>query len=222
MHYDTILFDLDGTILDSLADLADSVNAVLAERGHPLRTSEEIKWFTGSGFLHLLTESLPHGTSMDEIQICTKLYQKYYLQNIAKKSGPYPGILPLLESLKQNNYKLGVVSNKFQAASEEACRLYFPNLFSVVVGDLPGRSKKPASEGVLYALSKLGSLPEDSIFVGDSEVDVQTAKNAGLYSIGVTWGFRPRNVLENAGVNQMINNPCDLINLLLQLNPNFR
>ena len=214
MKYDTVLFDLDGTILNSLEDLADSVNSVLKSGGYPLRSLEEIKSFTGAGYHVLISKALPKGTSAEEIDRCTVLYRKIYLTRIANKSCPYDGIIELLEALKNRGYKLGVVSNKFETATREACRLYFEDFFDYVIGDDPVRSRKPSPDGVWEALKALGSSREKAVYLGDSDVDIQTAKNAGLVSVGVSWGFRSRAVLEASGADYIIDRPEQLLTIL--------
>jgi phosphoglycolate phosphatase len=214
MKYDTVLFDLDGTILNSLEDLADSVNSVLESSGYPLRSLEEIKSFTGAGYRVLLTKALPKDTSAAEIERCTILYRKIYLTKIADKSCPYDGIIELLKKLKSMGCKLGVVSNKFETAAREACRVYFEDYFDYVIGDDPIRSKKPSPEGVWEALKALGSSREKAVYLGDSDVDIKTAKNAGLVSVGVSWGFRSRAVLEESGADFIIDSPGELLNIL--------
>ena len=214
MKFDTLLFDLDGTILDSLEDLADSVNAVLREEGYPLRSLSEIKSFTGSGYHYLLSSALPCDVSAEIIDRCTQQYRRVYLQNIANKSRPYEGIPELLHTLKERGYKLGVVSNKFEKATVEACRLYFDNCFDIVLGDAPERHKKPSPDGVWEALATLGSKNETAVYLGDSEVDIKTAKAAGLVSVGVSWGFRSRAVLSEAGADFIIDRPEELLAVL--------
>lgn len=214
MKYDTVLFDLDGTILNSLEDLADSVNAVLESSGYPQRSLEEIKSFTGAGYRVLLEKALPKDIPAEEIDRCTLLYRKIYLTKIANKSCPYDGIIELLVRLKSLGYKLGVVSNKFETATKEACRLYFKDLFDYVIGDDPIRSKKPSPQGVWEALEALGSSREKAVYLGDSDVDIQTAKNAGLVSVGVSWGFRSKAVLEASGADYIIDKPEQLLTIL--------
>ncbi len=215
MKYDTVLFDLDGTILNSLEDLTDSLNLVLESGGHPKRSLDEVKSFTGQGYHMLIASALPKGVSEDEIERCIALYFETYLSNMANKSHPYEGIPSLIQRLKDMGLKLGVVSNKYEEAVKESCRLWFPDCFDVVIGDSPTRQKKPSPDGIFEALSALYSEKTTALYVGDSEVDIKTAQNAGIVSVGVSWGFRTKQVLIEAGADHLIDVPEELFTLLL-------
>ncbi len=215
MKFDTVIFDLDGTILYTLEDLTDSVNAVLSREGYPLRDMEEVKAFIGDGYRMLLWRALPEGTPEEEVDRCIDFFREVYYSNIANKTRPYDGILELFGELKKRGIRIGVVSNKMDEATKEACGHYFPGSIDVAIGDSPERKRKPAPDNVYEALRQLGSEKRTTIFVGDSDVDVQTAKNAGLICVGVTWGYRSREVLIREGADFIIDKPEELLELVL-------
>jgi len=214
MKFDTVIFDLDGTILYTLEDLTDSLNAVLGQEGYGLRSMEDVRGFIGEGYRLLLERALPPGTKEAEIDRCTELFRDVYYSNIANKTRPYDGILPLLQELKRTGVRVGVVSNKMDEATKEACRLYFHGYIDVAIGDSPQRRRKPAPDNVYEAIRQLGSEKQKTIFVGDSNVDVKTAKNAGLACVGVTWGYRSRDILIREGADFIIDEPMELLPLL--------
>ncbi len=214
MNYDTILFDLDGTLLNTLDDLTDSVNEVLLQEGYRQRTKEEIKTFIGDGAKMLLERSLPPGTSESEILRCLILFREYYLKNMRNRTGPYEGMPQLLRRLKQMGIKVGVVSNKPDEATKEMCRFYFGADVDAAIGDNTERKKKPEPDNVIEALKQLGSPKETALYVGDSEVDVATAKNAGILCVAVTWGYRSRDTLAEAGAYVIIDEPKQLMELI--------
>ena len=178
-----------------MEDLTDSLNAVLGQEGYGLRSMEDVRGFIGEGYRLLLERALPPGTKEAEIDRCTELFRDVYYSNIANKTRPYDGILPLLQELKHMGARVGVVSNKMDEATKEACRLYFHGYIDVAIGDSPQRRRKPAPDNVYEAIRQLGSEKQKTIFVGDSNVDMQTAQNGGVDACGVTWGFRPKEEL---------------------------
>lgn len=214
MKFDTVIFDLDGTILYTLEDLTDSLNAILSREGYPLRCMEDVRRFIGEGYRLLLERALPEGTNAQEIDRCTELFRIEYYANIANKTKPYDGIIPLLRELKTMGIRVGVVSNKSDEATKEACRHYFQGYIDVAIGDSPLRNRKPAPDNVYEAARQLGSDKQKTIFVGNSNVDVQTAKNAGLTCVGVTWGYRSREVLISEGADFIIDLPEELLAIL--------
>lgn len=189
-----ILFDLDGTLLDTLADLLDATNYALAEFGFPARTIGEVRSFVGNGAETLIRLALPEGTDPAYIPKVLAVYKPYYTANCRIKTHPYPGIPEALEVLKQE-YPIAIVSNKPDAAVKELCAQYFPGIFAM--GESPDCPRKPAPDMVCRAMEAIGV--ETCIYVGDSEVDVLTAKNAGVPCLSVLWGFRDREVLEANG-----------------------
>ncbi len=214
MKYDTMLFDLDGTLLNTLDDLADSVNIVMRQEGCRQKTKEEIREFIGDGAKMLMKRSLPPGTSETEILRCLTKFREVYLENMRNKTRPYEGIPELLKKLKTMRVKVGVVSNKPDEATKEMCRQYFGDHIDVAIGDNLDRKKKPEPDNVLEALKQLGSDKNKTLYVGDSDVDVKTAKNAGLACAGVTWGYRSRETLQEAGAEHIVDEPQQLIRLL--------
>lgn len=190
-----ILFDLDGTLLDSVGDLTDSVNYALAHHGYPARTMEEIRSFLGNGAARLIALSVPEGA--DHVPVLAT-YQEYYRTHCRIKTCPYPGIPEALESLKRN-YAVGVVSNKPDAATRALCADYFGDVYAR--GEAADCPRKPAPDMLFRAMEALGV--EKAIFVGDSEVDVLTARNAEVPCISVTWGFRSEEELKEAGAKYL-------------------
>lgn len=215
MKYNTVLFDLDGTLLNTLEDLADSINAVMAREGYPQRTNEEVMTFIGDGAKLLLTRSLPPGASETEILRCLSLFRTIYAENIQNKTRPYEGIPALLKKLKEMGIKTGVVSNKPDEATKEVCRLYFQGIIGAAIGDNIDRKKKPEPDNIYEAMKQLGAEKEKTIYIGDSDTDILTAKNAGIDGVGVTWGYRSRETLEKAGAGQIIDTPDQLIALII-------
>ena len=219
--YDTIIFDLDGTLLNTLEDLTDSVNYALELYGYPKRTIEEIREFVGNGVARLIALAVPGGVDDPYYKECLEANKKYYTENMSNKTVPYKGIMDLLAQLKKENYKLAVVSNKMDKVVKGLVQKFFGEYVQVAIGETDNISKKPAPDTVLKALDELRSSPDKTIYVGDSEVDVKTAKNSGLICVGVTWGFRNRDVLEKEGADFIINEPMELINIIhsLQIMP---
>ncbi|SHO46150.1 HAD family hydrolase [Anaerocolumna xylanovorans] len=211
---DTILFDLDGTLLNTLEDIADGVNHALRKMNFPERTLEEVRQFVGNGVVMLIKRAVPDGTSEELTNTCLTYNKEYYSTHVNAKTRPYEGIMPLLKELKEKGYKVGVVSNKYDSAVKDLSRLYFSDYIGIAVGNRTGVPTKPAPDCVYSAMEELGSSPEATVFVGDSDVDVRTAHNAGLTCIGVSWGFRGRAFLEKAGADIVIDSPGELLTLL--------
>ena len=186
----TLLFDLDGTLLNTLEDLRDSTNFALRTYGYPERSLEEVRRFVGNGLKMLLTRAVPQGSSEAEIERALACMKAHYCKNYHNKTVPYPGIPELLQRLQQAGFRMAIVSNKADPAVQLIRTLYFDGIIDVAVGESPACSKKPAPDMVLAALQRLGSTADDAIYLGDSEVDLQTAKNSGLPCATVGWGFR--------------------------------
>lgn len=212
--YDTVIFDLDGTLLDTLEDLADSVNYALARFGYPGRSIEQVRNFVGNGVARLIELAIPGGTANPQYKACLADFRSHYSGNMQNKTKPYDGINALLNQLSKDNYKLAIVSNKFDGAVKGLCRAYFGEYIKIAIGESENVSKKPAPDTVLKALTELGSSSGRAVLVGDSEVDVKTAKNAGVLCVGVTWGFRGREVLEREGADCIINKPEELLEII--------
>ena len=212
--YTTVIFDLDGTLLDTLADLHASVNFALRELSFPERTLGEIRRFIGNGVVKLIERSVPAGTDKETEKNCLDIFRAHYLSHMADNTAPYEGITELLCRLKQEGIKTAVVSNKLHTAVVGLCDDYFPSLIDCALGVSDESERKPAPTNVYKALDALCCNKDNTIYVGDSEVDVQTAKNAGLKCIGVTWGFRDKDELINAGADHIADTAEELLKLI--------
>lgn len=215
MRYQTVVFDLDGTLLDTLDDLADSVNAALRDCGYPMRSREEVRRFVGNGVHLLIERAVPEGTGGEALERCFALFKEAYGARMCAKTRPYAGILPLLEALRANGVKCAVVSNKYDGAVKRLAGAHFGGLLGVAIGERVDVRRKPAPDGVREALRLLGADAETALYAGDSDVDVQTAHNAGLPCVGVTWGFRSRRVLEEAGADFIVDTPARLLEIVM-------
>lgn len=213
--YQTVLFDLDGTLLNTLDDLADAVNATLSTHGYPVRTIEEIRRFVGNGIRSLVSLSLPCGEETPNFEEILADFRTYYASHAEVKTAPYAGMRELLLRLREAGVRVAVVSNKFEAAVEALCRRYFDDLVEVAIGDRPDRARKPAPDGVFAALAALGASREDAVLVGDAETDVATARAAGIPCIAVLWGFRDRDRLTGAGATCFAETVGELEKMLL-------
>lgn len=199
MKYKLVLFDLDGTILDTLGDLCDSVNFALASAGFPARTLDEVRRFVGNGILKLVERALPDGSDLAAIDRVYETFKAYYRDHCAIKTAPYAGIPELLASLGASGVKLAVVSNKADFAVQSLCERYFEGVFDYAVGERAGIRRKPAPDSVNEVLDHFGIGCAEALYIGDSEVDVETAKNAGIDCIAVDWGFRDAALLRASG-----------------------
>ena len=215
MGFDTILFDMDGTVLDTLHDLWASTNAILRALGHPERSLDEIRSFVGNGAANQIRRAMPEGSSDAALSDALARYQTYYAAHCRDHTRPYEGILPVLETLSAAGKQLAVVSNKPDRAVKLLSAEHFGALMPVAIGETPERRRKPAPDTVLAALEALGAAKAGAVYVGDSEVDVATAQNAGLPLIAVGWGFRSREQLEAAGAKVIVETPQELVRLCL-------
>ena len=206
MKFEAILFDLDGTLLDTLDDLTDSANHALAALGYPARTKSEVRRALGDGARQLIERAMPEGSTQEDIARALPLFQAHYAANMAHKTAPYPGVMELLAALRADGVKVGVVSNKFDGAVKPLCRKYFGDLVQVAMGEreAEGVRRKPAPDAVFAALCALDVPADRTLYVGDSDVDVLTARNAALRCLAVSWGFCPREVLVEAGADGVI------------------
>ena len=209
-----ILFDLDGTLLDTLDDLTVAVNVALEAFGYPRRSREEVRRFVGNGVRRLMELAVPEGVTGQAFEACFARMRSYYASHSAEKTAPYKGVPDLLAALKEREIPMALVSNKPDGLVAELAELHFPGIFAVTVGDMPDRARKPAPDMPLYALERLGLSREEVFYVGDSEVDWQTARNAGVPIVSVTWGFRDRDVLEGLGPDHLIDAPAQLLDLI--------
>lgn len=214
MKYNTVIFDLDGTLLNTLDDLRDSLNEILIRKGFDARSVEEVRRFVGNGVRNLVRLSVPEGCSEDEVTVILDEFKEHYKHNMQNKTRPYNGIMELLLDMNRFNYKIAIVSNKFDSAVKELANTYFGNLVPVAIGETSQIRRKPAPDSIFTAVRELGSDLEHTIMVGDSETDIRTAKNAGIPCIGVTWGFRCREVLRSEGADYLIDTPRELLTLI--------
>ncbi len=214
MAYKTVLFDLDGTLLDTLEDLANAVNHILERHRCPLRTLEEVRAFVGNGLGMLMRRALPAQYSQTVSDLLAEELRTYYTAHSRIQTTPYSGIRAVLEALHADGVKVAVVSNKADEAVGELCESYFPGLVDAAVGETAGRRPKPAPDEVELALERLGADRDGAVYVGDSQVDVDTARAAGMPCIAVTWGFRTREDLVKAGAETLADTPEALLKLL--------
>ena len=217
----TIIFDLDGTLLNTLEDLADSVNYALAKSGYALRTMEEVRMFVGNGVGKLVERALPDGR---ENPLYTQVFEDFkvhYGVHCQDKTRPYPGIMELLDELAGAGYRIAIVSNKMDGAVKKLAEEYFGEKIPVAIGECEHIRRKPAPDTVYAALKELHVTGEQAVYVGDSEVDLQTAAAAGIPCISVTWGFRSKEQLLSAGAvkDHIIHTPDELTPLLRVLFP---
>lgn len=215
MKWQAAVFDLDGTLINSLADLASSVNRTLSAEGYPPRTLDEVRQFVGNGVRRLVERALPHQVPPEELDRLFELYKQDYQQHLLDETAPYPGIAVLLQTLKQNGMRLAVLSNKPHASVQRICDALFPGTFDLAWGDRPGVPRKPDPTAVWMALEAMDIPREKAVYIGDSETDIRTAKNAGLHSVGVLWGFRDRSVLEAEQAQEICESAEQLERLLL-------
>lgn len=211
---DTIIFDLDGTLLNSLEDLRVSVNYALFGFKYPKQTLDMVRRNVGNGIEKLMERSLPDGKDNVNYEVCLEIFKEHYKTHMSVNTKPYPHILETLAALKSRGYKLAVVSNKFDAAVKPLCQKYFKSLIDVAIGQSKDTKKKPAPDTVYIALDELESSAETSIYVGDSEVDIQTAKNSGMDCISVSWGFKTKEFLEQNGASVIIDTPLEIFNYI--------
>lgn len=208
--YKAAIFDMDGTLVDTLADLQDSVNEMLAHYNLPLRTLDEVRRFVGNGARKLMLRSLPEGCSF--IDEALKFYNDCYARNCLKKVKPYDGIMEFLAALETKKIPLAICTNKQHfAAVAIAEKILAPIKFSYVSGDEPNRPRKPDPTRALAAAEKFSVAPEDVAYFGDTAVDMETAKNASFLAVGVTWGFRPRSELVDSGAKIIVDHPQEIL-----------
>lgn len=215
--YSTVVFDLDGTLLDTLDDLADSVNAALLAHGLPLRTREEVCAFVGNGMKNLVT--LASGLQDEaEIEKLLKTFKAHYAVHGKDKTKPYEGIITLLRALKAHGVKTAVLSNKADFATKELVKEYFDGLFDEVVGEneANGIRKKPCPDALFTIMQRLGITKEETLYTGDSDVDIRTAENAGVACVSVTWGFRDEAFLLKNGATMLVPSPEEILDICLK------
>ncbi len=210
-----VIFDLDGTLLNTLDDLAGAVNHALALHGYPTRTLDEVRRFVGNGIANLIHRALPDGVDAEREAAVLADFRTYYAAHDLDTTAPYAGVAEMLAALHDAGIPLAVVSNKIESAVEDLRRHFFADTIALAVGDHPSRPRKPAPDGTYAALAALGVAAEDAVFVGDSEVDVDTARNAGMRLLAVTWGFRDVDTLRARGATRFADTPADAARYLL-------
>ncbi len=211
MKYSAVIFDLDGTLTDTLEDLKNSVNFAMRSFGFPERTTDEVRSFVGNGVRRLIYLSVPENTPEDIAEKCLDVFKEHYKNNSLVNTKPYDGIIPMLRELRSRGIKTAVVTNKMHEAAEDIVRIFFDGLIDITLGQIDGVAQKPQPDGINLVLEKLGVSKEKAVYVGDSEVDCITAKNAEIPCIGVTWGFRDKSVLIETGAEFIVDNPEEIL-----------
>ena len=202
MKYKLIIFDLDGTVLDTLQDLANAVNAALEKHGFPTHSVEDVRIFVGNGVANLILRATPEGTS-DEVRAAVLAdFKAYYREHINDCTQPYAGIPALLKALKDAGVKVGINSNKYDAALQNLCRIHFDGLYDYAVGESEITPKKPDPAAAKRIMEAMGAAAEETIYIGDSNVDLNTAKNAGTDSAWVSWGFRKADEMQGCEISR--------------------
>ena len=211
--YNTYIFDLDGTLLDTLTDLAASCNYALRTHGMPEHSIDDVRRFVGNGVRKLMERAVPDGEVNPDFEATFATFREHYMQHSLDTTKPYPGIEDVLTELKARGCRLAVVSNKMMAATVELCKHFFPDTIEVAIGEkeAEGIRKKPAPDTVFAALKRLGVSGDNAVYVGDSDVDLATARNSNLPCISVLWGFRDRDFLLDHGATTLITSPKELL-----------
>ena len=214
MKYELAVFDMDGTILNTLDDLTDATNHALRTFGYPEHSIEEVRFFVGNGIAKLIERATPAGTSEEERAKVRAEFMDYYKIHSADKTGPYTGINDLLKKLRAAGVKTAVVSNKPDVAVRELVKTYYDGLFDAAVGDMEGQAVKPAPDMCLKVFKELGMGSEKAVYIGDSDTDIMTARNAGLDEILVSWGFRGREFLTEHGAKKICDTPDEVYDVI--------
>ena len=206
-----IIFDLDGTLLNTLDDLYSSVNHALTRFNLPVRSKWEVRSYLGNGVRRLVEHALPKGCDAELTEKVFNEFREYYLEHSLDRTQPYEGIIPMLKQCKELGLKTAIVSNKLDMAVQDLHQRFFSDCIDVAIGETPDVKRKPAPDMVMKAIEQLGCKHEEAIYVGDSEVDLATAQNASLPCIAVSWGFRDKDFLIEQGAKTIIDNPKQLI-----------
>lgn len=210
-EYSTYIFDLDGTLLDTLADLAASVNHALRSYGMEEHSVDDIRRFVGNGVRKLVERAVPGGAANPQFADVLSSFRQHYMEHSLDTTEPYPGVMELLAELRRRGKRIAVVSNKFYAATQELCRHFFGECVEVAIGERDGIRKKPAPDTVEEALRQLGVGRDGAVYIGDSDVDVATAANSGLPCISVLWGFRDKSFLVAHGADTFVSRPREIL-----------
>ena len=213
MNKRAVIFDLDGTLLNTLDDLTDSINYTLLHFNFPQKTTEQVRQYVGNGVSKLIERAIPDGKNNPNFENCIETFKKHYKENMLNKTKPYEGILSVLEQIKKHGIKMAVVSNKFDDAVKELCNKYFAELIDFCAGEneQSGIRKKPAPDTVLKVLKQFNLSPKQVIYAGDSEVDIQTAQNSGIECISVLWGFKNKEFLLDNEAKILISKPDEIL-----------
>lgn len=214
MKYKAIIFDLDGTLINSLEDIADAMNKVLTDNNYPTHVYESYNYFIGNGLRKLVSRALPEeNRNQNEIDRCYEAMMIVYGENCIRKTKPYSGIQALLDELSSRNIPLSVLSNKSDILTKKITQTIFPEYFDAVVGLTSEEFKKPNPSTALQMSKQFNFSPSEIIFVGDSDIDMQTATQAGMYAVGATWGYRTKEELLSDGAKFLLDHPSDLLEL---------
>lgn len=213
-RYDTVIYDLDGTLLNTLDDLAAAANYALAQRGYPPRTTQEVCRFVGNGIGLLIRRAVPPEATDEDCAAALQVFKDYYAQHNNVATAPYEGILPMLDELRKQGVKQAVVSNKNDPNVKSLCSAYFSGWIDLAVGEQPGVARKPCPDSLFKVMQELGAVAESTLYVGDSDVDVITARNAGVDCAAVCWGFRSEEELRAAGATQLFHTPQELCSFI--------
>ena len=220
MKYSLAIFDMDGTILNTLDDMTDSLNEILTKYKLPLHTVDEVRFMVGNGIPKLIERALSDGRSNPDFEKILADFIEYYEKHCAIKTAPYSGIPEAIKALRKAGIKIAVNTNKVEPAAIALCDDYFPGLFDIISGSRPGMPPKPAPDGIYEILKRAGmdgkSQVQRAVFIGDSDVDMQTGTNAGLDVIGVDWGFRGKKFLQEHGAKVIMMNPEELTEYLVK------
>lgn len=213
MRYDTYIFDLDGTLLNTLNDLAASCNYALRSYGFPEHSVDDVRRFVGNGVRLLMCRAIPDGDNNPKFEDCYACFREHYLHHNLDTTAPYPGIMDMIKALNANGKHIAVVSNKFYEATRALVRHFFGEEISVAIGERPDIHKKPAPDTVNEALRQLGVGREGAVYIGDSDVDIDTARNSGMPCISVLWGFRDKAFLLAHGATTLVTTPEEILNI---------
>ena len=217
MNIKAVIWDLDGTLLNTLDDLAASVNAALAMNGMPLRSTEEVRAFVGNGIRNLMIRAVPGGEANPAFDKALEDFIRHYGAHSRDRTRPYDGILEMLDKLSAEGVKHAIVSNKIDFAVKALSRAYFGERMCAAIGDDPSRARKPAPDSVFAAMREMGVTAQETVYVGDSDVDVLTARNAGVPCVAVLWGFRDEACLRAAGAERLARTPDELREIIERL-----
>lgn len=213
MKYDTYIFDLDGTLLNTLNDLAASCNYALRTFNMPEHCVDDVRRFVGNGVKLLMTRAIPNGQDNPQFEECYATFRKHYMKHSLDTTAPYPGIMEMIKKLNEAHKNIAVVSNKFYAATQDLIKHFFGEEIKVAIGERPDIHKKPAPDTVNEALRQLGVSRDTAVYIGDSDVDIDTAKNSGMPCISVLWGFRDKDFLIEHGATTFVSSPKEILDI---------